>query len=92
LIQLTGRDNVQAYSIGVHGDERLVDDPGPLSEVNDASLSAGWFWDVHQLNQLADQGKFEAITERINGGLNGLDDRAARWNAVRKVLGLLPIT
>jgi putative chitinase len=90
LIQLTGRDNVTAYSTGVYGDNRLVDDPSPLSAVNDASLSAGWFWDAHQLNQLADQGQFELITKRINGGLNGLEDRVAKWNAVRRVLGLAP--
>ena len=38
------------------------------------------------LNELADAGKFEAITKRINGGLNGQAERVALWEAAKRVL------
>jgi putative chitinase len=40
------------------------------------------------LNSLADKGAsvFEAITRRINGGLNGLDDRVAIYKRAEQVL------
>ena len=57
-----------------------------------AALSAGWFWDTRKLNALADaiditkpidQGSnlenFKAITKKINGGYNGLNDRLNRY-------------
>jgi len=53
-----------------------------------ASLSACDFWDMKGLNALADGGKFEAITRKINGGLNGYDDRLARWGVAKLALGI----
>ncbi|HGN1446687.1 TPA: glycoside hydrolase family 19 protein, partial [Pseudomonas aeruginosa] len=38
------------------------------------------------LNDLADQGRFERITLKINGGYNGVDDRAARLDWARAAL------
>jgi putative chitinase len=76
LIQLTGRANYRAYglSIGVDllaGDAaaRVATDPALAVDV------ACWFWTTRRLNELADRDDVEAITRRINGGLNGLDDR-----------------
>ncbi|MBD1590379.1 glycoside hydrolase family 19 protein, partial [Pseudomonas sp. C2L12B] len=43
-------------------------------------------WSTHRLNELADAGDFEAITRRINGGLNGQDDRLALYDQSLKVL------
>jgi hypothetical protein len=40
-------------------------------------MSAAWFWKQEGLNDLADRDQFNTITRRINGGLNGLDDRLA---------------
>lgn len=34
-----------------------------------------WYWDSRALNTWADQGDIETITKRINGGMNGFDDR-----------------
>jgi putative chitinase len=51
-----------------------------------ASVSAADFWDMRGLNALADTGDFERITRRINGGVNGLADRLARWEKARSVL------
>lgn len=49
-------------------------------------LSAAWFWQANGLNELADAGDFEAITRRINGGLNGLAERRALWAKFREAL------
>jgi putative chitinase len=49
-------------------------------------MSAAWFWATKGLNTLADAGDFERITRRINGGLNGQDDRLALWKKASEVL------
>jgi putative chitinase len=41
---------------------------------------------VNGLNALADQNEFNTITRRINGGLNGLQDRLELWGRARAVL------
>jgi len=51
-----------------------------------AALSAADYWDDRGLNAIADAGNFELITRRINGGLNGHQDRTARWEKVKAVL------
>lgn len=79
LIQITGRDNYRAASIALFGDYRLLNDPALLEETENACRSAAWFWHSHGLNALADVGDFERITRRINGGLNGLQDRNAYY-------------
>lgn len=37
-----------------------------------------WYWDSRNLNRYADSGDIEMITKRINGGLNGYQDRIYR--------------
>jgi putative chitinase len=41
---------------------------------------------LRELNALADRDEFEAITRKINGGLNGLTDRLQLWERARAVL------
>lgn len=79
LIQLTGKGNYQrcGQALGVS----LVAYPELLEQPGYAALSAGWFWDDHHLNELADLDDMERITKRINGGLNGLEDRMSRHDA-----------
>ena len=85
LIQLTGKNNVRAFSTAHFGDERLVEKPDSLSDRELASMSAAWFWKSNGLNELADTDDFEAITKKINGGLNGYDDRVWRWESIKKL-------
>jgi len=77
LIQLTGKDNYTAFGnacgIDAVGHPEIVESPDA------AALSAGWFWDTRHLNALADMGNVVGITKRINGGVNGLDDRQNRY-------------
>lgn len=63
-------------------------DPEALMDTKWAALSACDYWDMHGLNVLADAGDFERLTEVINGGLNGYEDRCARWEIAKKCLAL----
>lgn len=84
LIQTTGRANYAAAGTALSLD--LEESPELLALPENAAMSAGYFWDAHQLNVLADAGKFETITRRINGGLNGQDERQALYDAALQVL------
>lgn len=75
-IQLTGKDNYSAFAQIVSDD--ILSNPD-LVATKYPLLSAAWFWDTRLLNQLADEGSnndvVTQITKKVNGGLNGLDDR-----------------
>lgn len=84
LIQITGRRNYRAAGAALDLDCEI--NPHLLEQHRNACRSAAWFWQSHGLNELADAEKFESITSRINGGLNGLADRLAFYAAAKKVL------
>ena len=86
LIQITGRHNYQQCSLGLFGDERLLELPELLEQPQWAAESAAWFWAHNGLNELADRDQFNSITRRINGGLNGLQNRLQLWARARAVL------
>lgn len=86
LIQITGRSNYRQCSLGLFGDERLLSLPELLEQPQWAAESAAWFWQQNGLNELADRDQFNTITRRINGGLNGLQDRLEIWARARAVL------
>jgi putative chitinase len=84
LIQITGRANYSACGEALGLD--LVNQPELLEQPQYACLSAAWFWATKGLNTLADKDQFNTITRRINGGLNGLQDRLEIWARARTVL------
>jgi putative chitinase len=86
LIQITGRSNYRQCSLSLFGDERLLSLPELLEQPQWAAESAAWFWEQNGLNELADRDQFNTITRRINGGLNGLQDRLEIWARARAVL------
>jgi putative chitinase len=86
LIQITGRDNYHQCSLGLFGDDRLLFLPELLEKPQWAAESAAWFWEQNGFNELADRDQFNSITRRINGGLNGLQDRLQLWARARAVL------
>ncbi|KAF1019467.1 MAG: hypothetical protein GAK37_03696 [Pseudomonas sp.] len=86
LIQITGRRNYLACSLALFGDERLLQQPQLLEQPQWACESAAWFWQSNGLNELADRDQFTTITRRINGGLNGLDNRLQLWAQAKAVL------
>ena len=87
LIQITGRANYELCGIALKLD--LITHPELLEQVEPAARSAGWFWQTHQLNALADRNAFFEITHRINGGYNQGDERLGYYLLWRSLLGVL---
>lgn len=77
LIQLTGKDNYTAFGAATGIDS--VNHPELVASPNAAVLSAGWFWNTRHLNTIADASDVVGMTKRINGGINGLDDRQMKY-------------
>lgn len=79
-IQLTGKDNYNAFDKAV-GDD-ILNNPD-LVATKYPLLSAAWFWNTRSLNQLADEGSSDdvvtKITKKVNGGLIGLDERIEQF-------------
>ena len=84
LIQVTGKNNYRACGEAMGLD--LIAQPELLEKPQHACMSAAWFWATNGLNALADAGKFDAITQRINGGQTGAADRQALYAWALKVL------
>jgi putative chitinase len=87
LIQLTGRANYAAYSRAA-GVDYLARPQLLASDAAAAVDVACWYWHTRRLNTLADADDVKAITRRINGGYNGLDDRIDYLWRAKAVLGL----
>lgn len=83
LIQITGRANYEKAqrALGIP----LLQEPERLIQPYFAVKSACWWWQEHGLNELADKGEFEKITKRINGGLNGQEDRLYLYKRALKL-------
>lgn len=92
LIQLTGRANYAKCRDGMRQYFPSTPDfeaqPEALELPQWAAMSAAWFWADKGLNALADAGQFETVTRRINGGLNGYDDRAQLWAVAKVAMGV----
>jgi putative chitinase len=86
LIQITGRNNYKACSQGLFGDDRLLTTPQLLETPENAVYSAAWFWKSNNLNKYADSSDFAGLTKRINGGLNGFEDRKKYWAIATKLM------
>ena len=84
LIQITGRANYAECGEALGLD--LVNHPELLERPQHACMSAAWFWASRGLNTLADVGKFDTITRRINGAQNGAADRRALYARALEVL------
>lgn len=84
LKQITFKDNYAACgkALGLN----LIAEPGLLTQDRYAALSAGWFWSANGCNAFADAGDVVGLTKKINGGLNGIDDRKARTRIAEAAL------
>jgi predicted chitinase len=86
-LQVTGRHNYTklskwAYDKGLaQSPTFFVDQPEQLSSDRYGFVGTQWYWTVARpsLNVYADNQDLEQATRAINGGLNGLDDRRARY-------------
>lgn len=88
LIQLTGRANYEAFNGFLDDDVDVVEHPEKVEEPELAALVAGWFWWKTGLNKLADKDDVLAVTKRVNGGTNGLEDRKGYLKRAKKALGV----
>ncbi len=89
LIQLTGRANYSEYQRLNRFDSQVTENPELVA--TDPKLCvdvAGWFWDTRKLNLLASQDNLEQVTRKINGGLNGLEDRRRLLIRAKTMLGV----
>jgi putative chitinase len=62
--------------------QRVETDPALCVDV------AGWLWAKRRLNALTDADDLNTLTRRIDGGLNGLDDRHRLLLRAKALLGL----
>lgn len=85
LIQLTGKNNYQAFADSI--DTPLEEITEFLGTFEGCVQSACWFWEANNLNGLADNRDIITMSRRINGGDIGLDDRIAKYNNAIRVLG-----
>lgn len=84
LIQITGRYNYEHLSID-YGED-FINFPEKLAEPYYAVMSACWFWNRKYLNAIADEGDFKKLTKKVNGGLNGWEDRLHIYNRALLIL------
>ena len=80
-IQLTGRNNYTLFSQSIN-DPRVISNPEIVA--TDYILeSAKWFFDTNNLWSICrdiTRPTIEQLTRRINGGLNGIEDRVTQTN------------
>jgi putative chitinase len=85
VFQLTGRANYTDYGRELGLD--LVNHPELAEDPETSVLIACAYWKRKGLNALADADDVKTITRRINGGLNGFDNRKALLERAKLVLG-----
>lgn len=95
-IQITGRGNTTAFyewcqKRGLNPPD-FVDKPELMAASPWAGWSVVWYWTTRNLNRYADTNDIEMITRRINGGLNGYEDRLSYYDRSALVLLGLPPT
>lgn len=91
-LQVTMKDNYKALSKSTGID--FVTNPDLASSSQYAFLSAGWYWDQHNLNTLADANKLDSISDIVNighttvkvGDSNGFSNRKDRLDKYIKLL------
>ncbi|VTR53263.1 Predicted chitinase [Serratia fonticola] len=80
--QITGLDNYRACSAALKAD--FVQVPELLERDEYAMRAAGWFWSANKCGRFG--ADVDKVTKVINGGLNGIDDRKARFAIASKAL------
>lgn len=83
LIQLTGKTNYRAFGKWIGAD--MVAEPD-LVATRHAVRCAVFFWSTKDCNALADADDVVAVTKKINGGLNGFDERRRLLERAKQAL------
>jgi predicted chitinase len=92
---VTGKDGYRSFQ--TEHNRRCPDDTQNFVENPDlvssqaayAVESAFVFWSRNNLNSVADVGTVVDVTQIVNGGQTGYDDRRDRYNKIAPFLGLL---
>lgn len=88
-IQLTGKVNYKSFAKSMGVD--VVQNPDLVAtDKKIALMSAIWFWNSRNLNDLADKSDIKGMTKKINGGYIGLEDRIKHYEDAIKCLGETP--
>ena len=82
IFQLTGRYNYGRMGVALNLD--LLNHPDWASTIDVAIQIACQYWKDKNLNRFADIGDIKTITYRINGGLNGFQDRLKYYTNLLK--------
>jgi putative chitinase len=90
LIQLTGKKNYLKFSKWYNDSKIFVDSPDLLLQPQFAVLSAFFYWDVNNLNSYIVDNEnaynvCKALTKKINGGYNGLEERFRLYKKIREL-------
>ncbi len=89
-MQATGRSNYRQFtvwcrSMGFKNSPDFEANPDLINTDPWEGLFPIFFWSTRKLNAFADVNDIEMITRRINGGLNGFDDRVDCYEALSLV-------
>jgi predicted chitinase len=88
LIQLTGRANYGDYGRAIGREAEMLETPELVETDPELCVDvAGWFWAKKNLNTFADADDLTTLTRRVNGGLNGIDDRRRLLLRAKALLG-----
>jgi putative chitinase len=86
FIQLTGRDNYTRASQQIFGDDRLVKNPELASNLDIGAQIALWFWKNQVRPNVNNFNNTKEVTNAINPGLSGLQDRHNKFKEYLAVL------
>ena len=89
LLQLTGRDNYTLFT-GKHN-ELFPNDPQDFVQHPDLLIqnlkyaveSACFYWQHYEINDPADRDDCDRVTEIINGGANGVEERRDKLDIIK---------
>jgi predicted chitinase len=93
MIQLTGKSNYQSFTDSHNkrcpqDPQNFVENPDQLVKVLDYGVeSAFYFWSSRNLNAAADADDVVKVTQLVNGGTIGLDDRKVRLARIKAAMG-----
>lgn len=93
LIQLTGKSNYETLDsyLNDNGFSQfdVVENPELLlNNMEVAVLAAFHFWEVKDINSLADLDNLRRVTFKVNGGYNGISDREIKLNKAKEYYGI----
>jgi predicted chitinase len=94
MIQLTGRNNYAKFT-ALHNSKNPADPRDFVAhpeliatDIQYGIESAFFFWDSRNINAIADSDDVIKVTEAVNGGTIGLEDRKMRLQKIKAAMGI----